>query len=315
MSKRVKVEEANNSAFNIGCLAPFLFLPGFLFFIWFRDTSSRKWLNNELVELGIGDFNGYAALILLIGIPLLTCIPATLLARRSKIKSQQLRNNKIDLEKIHALYLRPYYTDSNISIPNPFYSMWSGGVSLETPALNPEEFVARVLERHLNIYAFGGNNKTVGMGRATAPNLDWQFGVTESIKKACFIVIFPYLSQLPNSNQISGLSTLWELNQVANLGKLDRTIAIMPCHYWYNRKKIRDNWEKTCEKALEFGVILPKYNNKGCMVTFEYKDELWKPLKIFGDDGIYRQKRLARGLIEALFFLSERFNIKLNEDS
>jgi len=311
--KRIKIQERNDSRYNPGWIAAILFFVGGIPSILLRPESNRDWINRKLTEIGIGDFGGYGAWIIVIisgGIFVL----AGYLAYLNKKKLQPLRDAEASLDGSHdkntlgqALYLRPFFTDSKTKLQNPFYSIFSSGISSELPTLGPEEFVGRVLEPYITVREIEGSDETIGLGRLHISGERWQSVVIKAIMDAPLIIILPSLNQRKDNKEPSGLSTMWELKQLVEFNRLDSTIAIMPNSDWFDRKAIRKGWEQARSKAAELGLILPEYYKKGCIIVFEYKDEVWQPLEIFGRNGV-SQKRLARGLVEAFMYQVERFS-------
>jgi hypothetical protein len=312
--RRIKILERNDSRYNPGWLAVILILIGTISSILLRQESGRDWVNRKIIEIGLGDFGGYGGWITVVIAGSIFML-GVVLASHNKKKLQKLRDVEAVLdydedENIadRALYLRPFFTDSKIGLQNPFYSRWSGGVSSEPPGLGPEEFIGRVLEPYINVREVEGSDKTIGLGRLRISDSErWQSVVIRSIMEAPLIIVLPSLSQPKNNKEISGLSTMWELKQLVELNRLDSTIAIMPNSDWFHRKTIRKNWEEACSKGKEFGLVLPEYSKKGCIIIFEHKNKIWQPLKIFGQSGT-SQKRLARGLVEAYMYQVERFS-------
>lgn len=310
--KHIKIRERKDSRYKIEILEIVLFFLGFIPILTLsRSSSNREWFNKELILIGVGDLWGYGSWIpIIIGVSL--CLLALRLAKNNKIKLQPLRDNEATLNIPQALYLRPFFTDLKTSFPNPFHSTintaLSANISMEPKVLGAEEFLGRVLEPYINVREVEGSNETIGLGRVRVSAIErWQSVVIKTIMEAPLIIVLPLLSQLKKSNELSGVSTMWELEQLVKLDRIDCTIAIMPNSDWRDRKLIRESWENARSKASEFGLILPEYYKKGCVIIFERKDNDWQPLEVFGKAG-FGQKRLARGLIEAFMYQVERLS-------
>jgi hypothetical protein len=281
-----------------GVLAPLL---------W--SESNRLWFNQQVRSVGIGWFGGYAWLVPA-GVALLCGIAAAILADRHKRRLQPLRDSEVSLEGPHALYLRPYFTDTGTPLLNPFYSAWSGGLSLEAYALNPEQFVGRVLEPYINVREVGGNPSTVANSRILIPYDAWQDAVKEAIHAAAVIVMMPLMLPDRNTGIMRGEATIWELQYIVESGLLDRTIVLMPHVPWGARKRTRGAWERTRNRVAEFGLELPAYREQGDVLVFSHADEAWRMEKLFSP-ALPARKQVAAGLVEALRWTSERCGFAL----
>ena len=312
MSKktRIKIRERKDSRFSVGLVEVILFSIGAVPAYLGRNGAWLDWLEKGMSQIGLGGFGRLGSVSLTLAVSLAFCIPATILATRSKLRLQPLRDAETNSSGTNALYLRSFFTDTKALLPNPFYSNLSSGISLESQFIGPEEFVGRVLEPYIDVREVGGDATTVGNGRIPLLEETWQMTVVKAIRAASVIIILPSLSRDKNNGQIFGTGMIWELKYLVKSGQVSRMIAIMPKVDWLRRKSTRESWEQAREAASKFGLILPEYCNTGGIIIFEHSQGVWRPKKIFGQSK-FRRKRFAIGLVEALKWQAEHNGFEL----
>lgn len=300
---RTKIKERTDSRFSIGIVEVLLCLIGVVVAVGGRTGMWLDWAEKWVSRPGAW------ILPVVVAIPLLSS--AAHFARRSKSRLQPFRDLEATMDGTHALFLRPFFSDTKVGIPNPFFSaIWSGGFSIEPPELGPEEFVGRVLEPYINVREVGGAT-TIGNGRIPVSSEKWQEDVIKAANKASVTIILPLLGQDKKAGQDLGESTLWELSYLVKTGLISRAMIIMPKVEWRGRKSVRDSWERARAKALGFGMLLPEYSKDGGVLTFEHDHVAWRPAQIFGQN-ISGRKSLAVGLVEAIKWQAEHHGFELS---
>jgi hypothetical protein len=274
-----------------------------------RRPAWTDWLGSEI---GLGNLNPNAFKVILICFAVLVAGLMGWLTTRHKKRLQALRNTEILLPGPKALFLRPYFSDKGIKLPNPFYSVWStalSGISINAGFLGPEEFVGRVLEPFINVVQVGGNPATIGNATISTPEKDWKPLVIKAIGDASIIIILPVLREdnetARASSESTGKSTIEELGFLVDLKRMRKTIVIMPNAIWYRRRTIGKGWERARSKAAEFGVNLPAYENKGAVLIFEPIGGNWQVANSFGRR-ICARRKIAVGIVEAVMWLASR---------
>jgi hypothetical protein len=143
---------------------------------------------------------------------------------RVKKSRQPLRDSEAALRGPVCFYLRTFYSDRKILLPNPYSSIWYGLYTTESMWLGAEEFVARVMEPYFHVRELGGG-ATIGTSRIAADEQHWQETVKSVCQTAVLIVILPILGKNAQK-QITGMATLWELRHLTESGLLPKTLAI-----------------------------------------------------------------------------------------
>lgn len=246
-------------------------------------------------------FRSLGSLIVVLIIILVLVVPGQLLAKRNVLRSQSLRDAEAHAPGPKALFLRSFFTDKKVHLLSPFFSRWAaaGGTEVRPPVLLPEEFVGRVLEPYINVVEIKGRDKTIAPGQITTTDVEWKTTVARTIPSASVVVILPAMGKKKRKDEERGHGTVWELEHLMRSGYMDRTIAIMPVTIWVRRRSVRQSWERIRQEMSDKGLVLPEYNRRGSVITFELKDNVWRPARIFGQTGSSR-KRLAIGLVEAV---------------
>lgn len=291
--KRIRVRQRKGGTFRIGIAAGVYFFVGWL--VWQIVNISGLWL--------IALFVGFPILVIFVWL-------GNWRSNQQHVAAQPLRNSEANLAGgVSALYLRPFFT-AGLCFDNPFRSYWKLaliGFSIDPPLLLCEQFVARVLEPYINVREIGGNPLLAGIGRLTTEE-EWKDTFGTALNEAQVVIIIPAFYEDPKTGQTSGEMTLWEIQQLMVSKRMDRAIAIMPKKF--PRIPTREYWQESQKRLADLGLILPNYDWKGCVLVFDQVNNHWEFTKKFGQRG-FGKKRLAKGLLEALMFQSERHGFSL----
>lgn len=273
--------------------------------LWFE--GNRNWFNEQLRRAGIGWF-GSSPWMILAAVAVVSVASAIIMGDRHKRRLQPFRDAEVSLDVPHALFLRPYFTDTGVQLVN--HSAWSAGLSLDAYPLNPEQFVGRVLEPYLDVREVGGSPSTIGNARIVVPYDEWQGAVKAAIHAASVIVVLPLMMPDHDTDTMRGEATIWELRYLAESGLLLQTIVLMPHVVWGARRRTREAWERTRVRVADFGLELPAYAEEGGALVFSDADGAWRMKQRFAPE-VPARKRVAAGLIEALQWISERSGFSL----
>ncbi|MFL5384587.1 MAG: hypothetical protein ACJ8GN_18855 [Longimicrobiaceae bacterium] len=305
----MKIRERKETRFEPGALAGVLLLIVTVLMPLAGSGFVLSWVSRQVQANGLGSPNQFESM-LIVAVPTLAIgVGAVVAAFRHKRALQPLRDSEAALEGPYALFLRAYYSDYHSVFPNPFLSASSGGVFRDSVVLGPEEFVARVLEPFIDVREVGGSPSTIGSARITTADEEWQPAVVKAIHGASVIVVLPLMKQ-DRKGATRGEAMIWELRYLVESGLMDRTIVLMPGVPWVVRWKMREAWERSRLRVAGFGLELPQYDGRGGIWAFVRSGQTWRPEKSFAPVAS-SQKRLAAGLVEALLWMSGRFEFPL----
>jgi hypothetical protein len=305
---RKKLRERQASRFSRGPTASLLFGIGGILMAF--ALGGGYFLAAGLRATGIADLGDDAARVVGGVLAMLFVIPATFIAQRHQQQLQVVRDQDIRVGGPVALYLRPFFIDKYLRLPNPYRSrsFWSPDMA---PIL-PAEFIGRVLEPYINVRQLGGGPETLANTRVQAPLLgdEWKRTVKNQIQAASVAIVIPLLDRDRKSGELRGQATLWELAWLINSGAMARTIVMMPSVAWVHRRRVRDGWERGRAVLRELGLVLPPYTKRGEVMTFARDDGCWCVAASFGGKG-RAINRFAVGLVEAVQSLAGQHGFAL----
>lgn len=243
---------------------------------------------------------------------LLLILPAVIMAQRHKQQLQALRDQDIRVGGPVALYLRPFFIDKYLRLPNP-YRTWAGGSwSPDSMPILATELIGRVLEPYINVRQLGGGPETLANTRVPVPPLgdEWKRTVKDQIEAASVAIVIPLLGRDKKPGELHGQAMLWELEWLVNSGAMARTVVMMPSVVWVNRRRVRNGWELGRTMLRELGLILPPYTKRGDVMTFARDGDCWRVAASFGGTG-RAVNRIAVGLVEAVQSLARHHGFAL----
>jgi len=307
----VVVRERKHSRFTPGALAVGFMSLAAIAAVLLRTEFWTDWLNHWLHTLGYGTV-ARPTLMWVSAIPVLfAACAAALLSQSNKRKLQYVRDADLTMNRPHVLFLRPFFTDTRLAVPNPYYSVWSAGLGRDGTTLLPEEFVGRVLEPYIDVRQVGGATATIGNSRISVSSAEWRATVAQAIEEASAILVLPVTGHDKATGKALGDGTLWELAYLVNSGYITRSIILMPPSVLlFRRKSTRLGWEHTRAEASRFGLTLPPYDTAGRIMRVVAVDEGYSAVSTC-DKRTNGRKRLAIDLVAALQELSRLYNFKL----
>lgn len=312
MSKRCpKIRERKDSRFSPGCLGPLLLPLLFILVQISRSPIRSEWIGQAV---GLESLNPNVLTAIVAGLATLLAGVMVWLVKRHRKKLQALRDAEIFLPGPRALFLRPYFSDTKVKLLNPFFSSWAAAfsgvpVNFDGGILLPEQFVGRVLEPFINVVQVGGS-PAISNATLTVTDKEWKPAVAEAVDAAAVVIVMPILREDRRTGHTAGVSTILELQYLVESTHLSRTIIVMPDAMWHSRRRIARGWEQARQKAAKFSLLLPPYNKKGAVMTFEKTEGGWQVSRTFGQ-GICRRRKIAFGLVEAVTWLAQRHSFSL----
>jgi len=308
---RRRIRERHNSLFEVGLWPLSLFSIAVILAPIARTDYWTDWLATSLRSAGITGINDIESKIVGGSIALGFGIAGAILAHRSKLSRQVDRDSEIQLLGPKALFLRPYFSDKKFLFPNPFYSYWSCGISLEPIYMPPEEFVGRILEPYVSVMEIGGDPKFISGGKIYSPDDCWRESFIQAVERATFVVIMPMLGFDPKTRKALGEATIWELRYLVESENIHRTIVLMPKVPPLRRKYARQSWERARLAAASFGLTLPEYKRNGAIILFRRKLGIWEvAVDFIGTES--RRASFAVGLVEAVEGLAAKNGFALH---
>jgi hypothetical protein len=297
--EELTLRKRRDSHYRPGRMAQLLLLPGLAAAALLLLETQTSWLQPRLEQFGLPGWTRWLLLVVGGVIVFLSFASATFVSELNKMKNQTLRDAEIGVRGLFVLYLRPFFSDIRVGMPNPFYNPLAFGLTLETSGLTPEEFIGRVLEPYIDVRQVGGGPRAVGPARVYVSNEKWQEAVTAAVAEAASIIILLLVRHDPKDGSIKGLATMWELKHLVESGAMGRTIVIIPPSLFYNYNEMQADWEGASRIGEEFGIKLPEYHKNGGVVLFEKRGPSWQPSRIFGQTG-QEYTGLAEGLLQAI---------------
>ena len=165
-----------------------------------------------------------------------------------------------------VLYLRPFASTDQISVTNTRISevrvgMGPTGFVAMEERLEFEAEIEKALRKTGPVVALGRPLEHVGAGRVLVDDSEWQAEIKRLMQAAVFVVLLPSPRE----------GTLWEVEQIIDLGLLPRTIIIDPPDAPDPAVQSYDpsaEWENMRMIFARRGFYLPEDDREGQLVWF-----------------------------------------------
>lgn len=167
-----------------------------------------------------------------------------------------------DIPSRFILYLRPFDWIGALPIVNPQYCPKDDPYA-ELATIDLEEFLVRGVPNRIPIIALGFHDDSIGAGRYSTNDANWQSDVKLLAMKSEFIFIMPLFSS----------GTMWEIGMLKNLHILNKTIIIMPPSVGPFRLTLENRWQKARAVMKKMDITLPDYRNSGSLITFNSRGD------------------------------------------
>ncbi|MGD9968156.1 MAG: hypothetical protein AB7T59_16675 [Hyphomonadaceae bacterium] len=272
-------------------------------------ASLDSWLQILSSNMHVVSLGAIGALVVAFVLP-------TWIGYRKKLKAQLARDAAPLSSGPFVLILRPFHTDARIGMPHPFLQLGFESAIDSSGGMHAPEYVARVLERYIDVRQIGGNREDIAASRMFTSDDDWQAVLATQAVEASAIVIMPLVTKRLGERKTHGTSTVWELEHLCATGALAKTALLLPpweyiggiAQQWYIRGRLKKEWRQVQAAAAKFGLDLPAYNGDSDVLLFSQEaNGRWAARS--GHRGAATD--LARNLLDAMDELTMRSGIDL----
>ena len=257
--------------------------------------------------MGLGEYG----LVLWMGVVYVACVAvAAVVSDRNKKRLQAIRDREGLADSTYLLFLRPFFSDTALLQPNPFYSAWSQGVTVDGPGLRPGELVGSIVEPLIAVREAAGSHAVVGNARLSFATDEWQVEIRKQIDAAAVILLRPLLRRAKRTGTVQGQATVWEIGYLVESGRMERTLVMMPMAPLLTGRRMREMWEHARERAVDAGLELPAYDPAGGVFAFAPAEGVWRVARRF-QPGSSRKTRFGAALLAGVHAMATRHGVRL----
>jgi hypothetical protein len=178
---------------------------------------------------------------------------------RNRIANQIRDDARAGTRRTFSLYLRPFFTESALTVENPVRSgnVLSPSTYAEGVDADIERLLGHAMDGRAPLVAIGGDAGEAGAGRVVS-DADWKDDFAALADQAEAIIVAPFAQP----------ATAWEVSELARTDQLAKTWFLMPPAGFFKR----DDGTKTSTDALwgaaqnahaSIGLALPDYEAAG----------------------------------------------------
>jgi hypothetical protein len=213
---------------------------------------------------------------------------------RNKFASSVIADLNSDSTQSFCLYLRPFLTSRSLRVPNSRYNLrflpsmdkfYGRRTDLET-------MFSISLERQKHpLVAIGETGFTLGAGKVTVSDDDWQNVFKRLAYQASIIIMVP----LPRP------STLWELDYIfSHASMLEKTLFVMPMRLRsLVPERLEGYWEEMRTRMDDRGIKFPVLNSMGGFFIFQDRHATMHTIDSGGFDDNY-VSQIVTGFVNRL---------------